>query len=98
MQPSAGRQRCYEISPEEKDLGVSVDERLHVTQQCALVAQKVNCILDCTKRSVTRRPREVRNRLLMGCGCPIPTGIQGQAEWGFEQPEINPLFFVGELG
>lgn len=31
-------------------------------------------------------------------GCPIPTGIQGQAEWDFEQPEINPPFFVGELG
>jgi len=34
----------------------------------------------------------------MDCGCPIPTGIQGQAEWDFEQPEINPLIFVGELG
>jgi len=48
-----------ESSLEEKDLGLSVDERLSLSQQRVLAAQKASCILDCTKRSATRRQREV---------------------------------------
>ncbi|RMC04233.1 hypothetical protein DUI87_19052 [Hirundo rustica rustica] len=61
-----------ESSCAEKDLGVLVYERLDMTQQCALAAQKAKCILGCIKSSVGSRSREV---ILPLCSAETPSGV-----------------------
>ena len=57
-----------EGSSAEKDLGVLVDNRLTVSQQCALVTKRANCMPGCIKKCMASRSGEV---ILPLCFAPV---------------------------
>ena len=70
-----------EFRSAEKDLGILVDEKLNLTQQCALESRKASGILGSIRRGVASKDREVMILLLCPHEVPsvvLPPGLGSQ--------------------
>jgi len=77
-----------ESSPDEKDLGVLVDDNM--TQRCELAAQKANGILGCIQSSVASRSRERDSAPLLSSG-ESPPGVLHPALEPSAQERHGPI-------
>jgi len=76
-------------NPEEKDLGVLVEEKLNVTQQYVFAAWQANHILGSIKRTMTSRSREV---ILPVCSALVRPHLEYCVQlWGFKHKKGTDL-------
>ncbi|KAJ7419194.1 hypothetical protein WISP_55266 [Willisornis vidua] len=76
-----------ESSPVKKGLRVLVDKNLNMTQQCALAAQKTNCILGCIRGRMASRSKEVI--LSLYTALEIPLGVLHPAQGSSAQEDVD---------
>lgn len=69
-------------APWEKDLGMLVDEKSAMCQQCVLAAQKPHHILGCIKREMANRLRKVNSP-------PVPQVVQPDKEQTLGTPHCG---------
>lgn len=71
------------VAQQRRILGICVDEKQDMNYQCALRAQKTNCIPDCIKRKVASREREVITPSALSL-CLISSASSGGLHSGLE--------------